>query len=58
MEYRNNIDRRRNSAAYRFPFRDSDGELVREDRRKLPDRRLAGIEAELLEMAATTGYSK
>lgn len=52
MQKRNDTDRRSNRAGLRFPFRDSDGELVREDRRKLPDRRLAGIEVEWLEMIA------
>jgi hypothetical protein len=36
-------------------FRDSSGELVREGRRKLSDRRLSGIQAEWLEIIVERG---
>lgn len=40
-------DRRQNKGKYRLPFRDSDGVTVKECRRKIPDRRIGNIEAEL-----------
>lgn len=50
MHKRNTEDRRRRSASPSYPFKDADGATVRENRRMQPDRRLAGIEVELLEM--------
>ena len=38
-----------------FPVRDSSGELVREDRHRLPDRRLSGIDVEWLETVRESG---
>ena len=58
MQERNPSDRRCRTTARRYPFRDSNGDLVRQDRRKLPDRRLDGIEVEWLEMGETPGYRK
>jgi hypothetical protein len=46
MFQRTPYDRRRCKAKTRFPIQDSNGELVREDRRVLPDRRPEGIQAE------------
>ena len=51
MQQRSTHDRRSRLTGIRYPLRDSDGELVCEDRRKLTDRRLAAIELEWLEMA-------
>jgi hypothetical protein len=51
MSQRKSVDRRRLEGKRSFPFRDSNGERVREERRKQPDRRMNGIEeAEWLEM--------
>jgi hypothetical protein len=58
VQERNHTDRRCRAAAPRYPFRDSDGNLVRQDRRKLPDRRLDGIEVEWLEMREAAGIEK
>ena len=41
-------DRRQNKEMPRFPFRDSNGVVVKECRRKNPDRRIGNIEAEWL----------
>ena len=51
MVRRNRKDRRCWAGSKKLPLRDSSGELVREDRRRLPDRRLSGIEVEWLQMA-------
>jgi hypothetical protein len=48
-------DRRCRAGRTKFPLRDASGELVRADRRRQPDRRLSGIEAEWLEMAQESG---
>lgn len=56
MARRNHQDRRCRAGRKKFPFRDSGGELVSEDRRSLPDRRLSGIEVEWLEMAYESGH--
>lgn len=54
MQRRKTADRRSGGAAPRFPFNDATGERVRQERRKLPERRLAGhIEVEWLEMDGT-----
>ena len=58
MRERNKADRRRNPAKPRFPLKDSGGELVIEDRRIQPDRRLDGIEVEWLEMRETAVTEK
>jgi hypothetical protein len=47
MVKRKPVDRRCSSANRKFPFRDSSGERVREERRKLPDRRIDGIGFEI-----------
>ena len=39
-------DRRQNEAMPDTPFKDCNGELVRECRRQTPDRRIGNIEAE------------
>jgi len=39
-------DRRRSTNMPAVPFRDSHGLTIREDRRKIPDRRLNNIQAE------------
>lgn len=44
MSQRTFEDRRRLGGKRSFPFRDSDGERVFEERRILPDRRMNGIE--------------
>jgi hypothetical protein len=56
MARRSQQDRRCRAGRTKFPFRDSGGELVSEDRRCLPDRRLSGIEVEWLEMACESGH--
>ena len=58
MQERNPSDRRCRTKARQYPFRDSDGNLVRQDRRTLPDRRLDGIEVEWLEMREAAGTEK
>jgi len=56
VQKRNDTNRRCSSAGMRLPFRDSDGELVRRERRKLPERRLeAGLEMEWMEMVCAAG---
>ena len=55
MVKRSRQDRRCRAGRTKFPFRDTSGEPVREDRRRLPDRRLSGIELEWLEMAHESG---
>jgi len=44
MDQRNRKDRRDTSGRRAFPFNDSDGDWVSKERRKLPDRRMAGVE--------------
>jgi hypothetical protein len=44
-------DRRQNKGTYRLPLKDSDGVRVKACRRKIPDRRIGNIEAELLSEA-------
>ena len=39
-------DRRKDENTRAMPFRDGSGTVIREDRRKLPDRRLNNIQAE------------
>ena len=56
MAKRSRQDRRCRAGRTNFPFRDSSGELVREDRRRLADRRLSGIEVEWLEMVHESGH--
>jgi hypothetical protein len=51
MAIRRRQDRRCWTDRKKFPFRDSSGERVCEDRRRQPDRRLSAIEAEWLQMA-------
>jgi hypothetical protein len=58
MQQRNPSDRRHGIARSAFPLRDSDGELVRAERRRQPDRRLAGIEVEWLEDKQLFEYQK
>ena len=41
-------DRRQNKGIPGFPFKDSNGLIIKECRRKTPDRRIGIIEAELL----------
>ena len=41
-------DRRQNKDMPNFPFKDSNGLIIMECRRKTPDRRIGKIEAELL----------
>lgn len=55
MIQRSLIDRRRWKSTPAFPFLDSKGVRVLEDRRKRPDRRLEGIKAEWLSMTRETG---
>ncbi len=56
MQNRQVTDRRISSAEPRFPFNDAVGGRVRQERRKIPDRRLAGrIEVEWLEASGTAG---
>ncbi len=43
-ERRNNNDRRSSDVSPAFPFFDSEQTLVREDRRRIPDRRISNIE--------------
>ncbi|MBN1379975.1 MAG: hypothetical protein JXA04_12160 [Gammaproteobacteria bacterium] len=43
---RSGMDRRRHFIAPKFPFYDDNGNLVSNDRRNLPDRRLEGITVE------------
>lgn len=51
MSQRQQEDRRQLLAGRSYPFMDSNGERVREERRKQPDRRTNGIEeAEWLDM--------
>ncbi|MGB5337712.1 MAG: hypothetical protein WBO06_01320 [Gammaproteobacteria bacterium] len=40
-------DRRQNNYKPRYPFKDSKGATIRECRRKIQDRRIGNIEAEL-----------
>ncbi|MCG6900800.1 MAG: hypothetical protein LJE75_12485 [Gammaproteobacteria bacterium] len=58
MQERNKTDRRRSSKNRKFPFRDSDGRVARQERRKLPDRRLAGVEEGWTESLAMPAYLK
>ena len=59
MHKRKVADRRTSSAEPRFPLNDDSGGRVRQERRKIPDRRLAGrIEVEWLEASGTAGYTK
>lgn len=44
-------DRRQNTGMPRVPFKDSNRVMVRECRRKTPDRRIGNIEAESLSVA-------
>jgi hypothetical protein len=54
MQRRKTADRCSGGAAPRFPFNDATGERVRQERRKLPERRLVGrIEVEWLELDGT-----
>jgi len=39
-------DRRENSAMPRVPFKDSSGAIIKECRRKIPDRRVSNIQSE------------
>ena len=54
MITRSRKDRRRNSNIANFPLRDSDKEMVLEERRSQPDRRLGNIEIELQEVTLNT----
>ena len=58
MQIRSRKDRRRSGNNVRFPFRDSSGVLIPEDRRVQPERRLSGIEVEWLEMIHEGGMHK
>ena len=50
MDQRNRNDRRGTTGRRAFPFNDSNGDWVSKERRKLPDRRMEGVEeAEWLE---------
>jgi len=42
-------DRRNSLETPEFPLQDSHGELIKQDRRKMPDRRLNNIEVEEIE---------
>jgi len=55
MAKRSQQDRRCWGRSTKFPFCDSTGEVVRVDRRSLPDRRLSGIDVEWLETAHESG---
>jgi len=55
MAKRSRQDRRCWAGKTKFPVRDSSGELVYENRRTQPDRRLSGIEVEWLDMAHESG---
>jgi hypothetical protein len=55
MAERSRQDRRCWARKAKFPIRDSSGELVHENRRTQPDRRLSGIEVKWLEMAHESG---
>jgi hypothetical protein len=57
MHERSKTDRRQCGVSPRFPMHDADNKLVKQDRRKLPDRRLSGIEVEWLAMVHQVGGS-
>ena len=46
-------DRRQNKDKPRVPFKDSKGATIRKCRRKIPDRRIGNIEAELISGVVT-----
>lgn len=48
LEERRNAADRRHFEPPRFPLRDSNGRLVKIDRRRVPDRRLGGYELEYI----------
>lgn len=53
LDQRNRNDRRGTTGRQVFPFNDHNGNLVAKERRKLPDRRMEGVEeAEWLEQLA------
>jgi hypothetical protein len=59
MSQRKPGDRRQSVGKQLLPFRDSNGELVPENRRRQPDRRMNGIEeAEWLEMPETSEIAR
>ena len=43
------IDRRQNNDMPKVPFKDSNGSIIKQSRRKIPDRRLNNIQAEWLD---------
>jgi hypothetical protein len=47
MVQRKSVDRRCSTTRRKFPLRDSSGKRVREERRKLSDRRIDGIGFEI-----------
>jgi hypothetical protein len=55
MAKRSRQDRRCRVGRTKFPLRSGSGELVGEDRRRRPERRLSGIEVEWLEMVRESG---
>ena len=44
-----NDDRRQNDVALSFPTKDSNGEIIKECRRKIPNRRIDNIKAEWID---------
>jgi hypothetical protein len=42
-------DRRQNEGMPRVPFKDSNGETIKECRRKIPDRRIGNIQVEWID---------
>lgn len=55
---RNNKDRRSFGAASEFPLFDSKGNLVKKDRRVLPDRRIANIQVQENQISVENKSSK
>ena len=45
-------DRRQDNGIPRVPFKDSKGEIIRECRRRIPDRRISYIQAEWIDEAS------
>ena len=57
MTIRSREDRRRNRKKVTFPLLDSLGNVVLEDRRRQPDRRMGDIDPELQEITPDSGQS-
>jgi hypothetical protein len=58
MNIRSRMDRRRRQRRVVFPFHDSSGTVVIEDRRSNPDRRLGDIGSELQHVGHVPGQWK